>query len=143
MYVDLNPIRAKMAKNLQDSDFTSIQERIHHYKSHTSSEKTKHTSQQPKQLMALGSNKHNQTIPFKLLDYLELADWSGRHIDPKKRGAISKTQPKILVELGIETAVWLEAVQNFRRQYSNFAGQPNALRQCAHQHQQSWYRGVG
>ncbi|OUL56377.1 transposase [Pseudoalteromonas ulvae] len=143
MYVDLNPIRAKMAKTLQDSDFTSIQERIQHYKKQSTSENIEQVTQQPKQLMAFGSNENNQTIPFKLLDYLELADWSGRHFDPKKRGAISKTQPKILVELGIETAVWLEAVQNFRRQYSNFAGQPSALRQCAHQHQQSWYRGVG
>ncbi|AXT32571.1 hypothetical protein D1819_01760 [Pseudoalteromonas tunicata] len=143
MYIDLNLIRAKMAKSLEDSDFTSIQERIEHYKKQLTSENTEQVTRQPKQLMAFGSNANNQTIPFKLLDYLELADWSGRHFDPKKRGAISNIQHKILVELGIETAVWLEAVQNIRRQYSNFAGQPNAIRQCAHQHQQSWYRGVG
>ncbi|WP_306108108.1 hypothetical protein [Pseudoalteromonas tunicata] len=129
-----------MAKSLEDSDFTSIQERIQHYKKQSTLENTKQATYQ---LMAFGSNANNQTIPFKLLDYLELADWSGRHFDPKKRGAISKTQPKILLDHGIETAVWLEAVQNFRRQYSNFAGQPSTLRQCAHQHQQSWYRGVG
>ncbi|HAQ49509.1 MAG TPA: transposase, partial [Glaciecola sp.] len=34
MYVDLNPIRAKMCDDLQHSDFTSIQERIEHYKQH-------------------------------------------------------------------------------------------------------------
>nr|WP_247687181.1 transposase [Pseudoalteromonas luteoviolacea] len=31
-YVDLNPIRANMANNLENSDFTSIQERIKHFK---------------------------------------------------------------------------------------------------------------
>jgi hypothetical protein len=33
MYVDLNPIRAKMAGSLLGSDFTSIQERIKQYQS--------------------------------------------------------------------------------------------------------------
>jgi len=56
-----------MANNLQDSDFTSIQERIVHYKKQSTSENIEHDIQQPKQLMAFGSNKHNQTIPFKLL----------------------------------------------------------------------------
>ena len=34
-YVDLNPIRAKMAKNLKQSDYTSVQQRINHLKQPT------------------------------------------------------------------------------------------------------------
>ena len=34
MYVDLNPIRAKMTDSLETSDFTSIQERIRQVKIH-------------------------------------------------------------------------------------------------------------
>ncbi|GAB0108988.1 hypothetical protein PA7559_02550 [Pseudoalteromonas distincta] len=34
-YVDLNPIRANIADTLEDSDFTSIQERIAHFKTFT------------------------------------------------------------------------------------------------------------
>ncbi|MDP5212577.1 hypothetical protein ORJ66_05930 [Pseudoalteromonas tunicata] len=67
MYVDLNPIRAKMANNLQDSDFTSIQKRIGSYKKQSTLENTEQVTQQPKQLMAFGSNANNQIIPFKLL----------------------------------------------------------------------------
>ena len=62
-YVDLNPIRAGIAKHLQDSDFTSIQERLAHFKAEQQKEKTqtkkhpdakkKHT--QPPKLTPFGS----------------------------------------------------------------------------------------
>ena len=64
MYVDLNPIRAEMAKSLQNSDFTSIQERINHYKKQSTSENTKQATYQPKQLMAFGSTKIIKLFPL-------------------------------------------------------------------------------
>jgi len=70
-------------------------------------------------------------------------DWSGRHIDPKKTGHIDATEPKVLTALGIEPEDWLETVKNFRRHYGNFAGDEHRLRQYAHSHGQSWYKGVG
>ena len=122
-YVDLNPIRARIATDLENSDFTSIQERIQHYQCAQSQIKNKKTDdKQPHQLLKFGNNAEPNTLPFKLLDYLELVDWSGRHIDPKKRGHISKNISKILVSLNIEEAVWLNAIQHFRKQYANFAG---------------------
>ncbi len=148
MYVDLNPIRAKMAKTLELSDFTSIQERIKQYRSHKNSLKSKHKKQdfkvteQPNKLLKFGSNQDEQTIPFSLLDYLELADWSGRHIDPNKNGHISVDVPRILNELDIEKETWLESIKNFRRQYANFAGSRTVLLACAHQHHRSWYKGA-
>ncbi len=148
MYVDLNPIRAKMAKTLDESDFTSIQERINQYKSHKKSLKSKNKKQgikvaaQPGKLLKFGSNQDEKTIPFSLLDYLELADWSGRHIDPKKRGYITNDIPHILSDLEIEKDDWLESIKNFRRQYANFAGERVSLLACAHQHHHSWYKGA-
>ncbi|TMN70470.1 transposase, partial [Pseudoalteromonas sp. S1727] len=95
-YVDLNPIRANIADTLEDSDFTSIQERIAHFKAFTADvmkankplkqkDNIQHESQ-PAQLKPFGGNDIKHTIPFALLDYIELVDWSGRHIDPKKKG---------------------------------------------------------
>ena len=59
-YVDLNLIRASMATTPEDSDYTSIQERINH-------PETKYL----KPFKVQGDN----SIPFKLKDYLELVDW--------------------------------------------------------------------
>jgi hypothetical protein len=72
-YVDLNPIRAAMAKTPEQSDYTSIQERIN----------------QPDNgsLMAF-DHKADTAIPYDLKDYLELVDWGGREIKNNKRGYI-------------------------------------------------------
>jgi len=145
MYVDLNPIRAKMADSLQSSDFTSIQARIKQYQSFQRQQHRKNSeitvSQQPKQLLKFGSSLDKNTIPFTLFDYLELADFSSRLIIPNKRGSVKITQPAILTELNIEIDAWINTIQHFRRQYANFAGTKSSLIRCAHSHHHSWYKG--
>ena len=88
--------------------------------------------------MPFSNVDNTNDIPFSSHDYLELVDWSDRHIDPKKTGYIESSNPKLL---GIKQYIWLEAVKNFRRHYGNFSGGQNQLRECAHC--QIWYKGVG
>ncbi|PAJ71968.1 hypothetical protein CJF42_23745 [Pseudoalteromonas sp. NBT06-2] len=52
--------------------------------------------QQPKSLLMFGCSIDKNTIPFTLVDYLELADFSSRLIVPNKRGTVAKIHPKIL-----------------------------------------------
>jgi hypothetical protein len=151
MYVDLNPIRAKMVDSLIGSDFTSIQERIKQYQSFKKQDKSKNSKsnkkpeftvlQQPKLLLEFGCSMDKNTIPFTLFDYLELADFSSRLIVPNKRGSVLKTTPKILAVLNIEVDSWLNTIQHFRRHYANFAGSKSSLMKCAHSHNHSWYKG--
>jgi len=147
MYVDLNPIRAKMADSLKESDFTSIQERIKQYQAFQKHKQQQHKKseitvlQQPKQLLKFGCSVDKNTIPFTLFDYLELADFSSRLVVPNKRGSIGSTKPAILNELNIEIETWINTIQQFRRQYANFAGSKASLIKCAHSHHHSWYKG--
>jgi hypothetical protein len=72
-YVDLNPIRAKMAKTPETSDHTSIQQRIN---------ATKQT-QQPNNLMPFVGNLRQDMpkgIAYSLKDYCELVDTTGKKI---------------------------------------------------------------
>ncbi|NRA60738.1 MAG: hypothetical protein HRU25_07470 [Psychrobium sp.] len=75
--------------------------------------------------------------------YLQLADWSGRAVHPKKRGFIGAKVPNILQTLGITEDDWIEVVKNFRRQYGNFSGSKQSLRRCANDYHHRWYKGVG
>ncbi|MBQ4863643.1 transposase [Pseudoalteromonas sp. MMG013] len=156
-YVDLNPIRANMANTLEESDFTSIQERLLHFKAHKKDNKKAQLNpsqnipqkddpahiSQPTELKPFGGEHLAGTIPFSLLDYFELVDWSGRHVHPKKTGYISRSIPRVLVTLNIEETVWLEQVQSFRRQYANFAGSKHVLCRQAAKNDVKWYKGAG
>ncbi|NRA56228.1 MAG: hypothetical protein HRU23_18965 [Gammaproteobacteria bacterium] len=143
MYVDLNPVRAKMCDDLAHSDFTSIQERIQTYQQYKSSQCSLTKEKQPVALLPFSHSQDKHAIAFSLEDYLELADWSGRAIHPQKRGYIDSKTPKLIDTLGITEDDWIEVIKNFRRHYGNFAGTEQSLRRCANEHHHCWYKGVG
>ncbi|MFT4927621.1 MAG: REP element-mobilizing transposase RayT [Phenylobacterium sp.] len=166
IYVDLNPIRAGIATTLQDSDFTSIQARIDAYQEaqQQSLEQSSQSSQsvepaeigesvaqvecldsQPKSLLPFGeiSDQTQDIIHFSLLNYLELADWTGRKIHPTKKGFIDADTPKILDELNIEEDDWLDLSRRFEQRFAYFAGHAPSLNYHAHHHGEHWYKGVG
>jgi len=88
-YVDLNPIRAAMAMTPEQSDYTSIQERIKHPDSNG---------------LAPFSEQYGEAIPFNLRDYLELVDWGGREVSRNKPGYIPAAAPPILLRLNMNAS---------------------------------------
>jgi REP element-mobilizing transposase RayT len=92
-YVDLNPIRAAMAKTPEKSNYTSIQERILH---------PNDTNLRP------FAEQDDEGIPFNLKDYLELVDWGGREVKRHKRGCIPAHAPPILARLQMDASPLLE-----------------------------------
>ena len=92
-YVDLNPIRAAMAKTPEQSDYTSIQERI---------------NQPDNDCVSTLDQKADNAIPINLKDYLELVDWGGREIKGNKRGYIPAHAPPILRRLKMDASPVLD-----------------------------------
>ena len=151
-YVDSNPIRAGIATNLQDSDFTSIQERLAHFNTPEQQSNTNQSTeenynnsnrQQPPKLKPFSVYAQTNTLPFNLMDYIELVDWTGRQVHPKKKGYIGKDMPKVLATLNVEKADWLEKIQSFREHYAHFVGNKHTLKQLAVQNDSKWYKGTG
>ena len=124
-YVDLNPIRARMATTPEDSDHTSVKKRI---------DALKMPSAQPKALADFVGDPREPMptgLPFCLSDYLELVDWTGRILRKDKRGAIDEALPPILERLDIEPKQWLSLTTHFESRFKTFVGSAYALKRAA------------
>jgi len=129
-YVDLNPVRANMARSPEQSAFTSVQRRaVKAQATHTAN----HPRQQPSQLLPfIGHPRQDMPkgLPFRLTDYLELVDWTGRIIREDKRGSVSNHLPPILQRLDIEPKHWLYMTRHFESKFKGLVGSAYTLKQA-------------
>ena len=119
-YVDLNPIRAGIAKTPEQSDHTSIQYRINAAKA----------GKNPKYLTPLVGNFREEvhhSLPFHLTDYLELVDITGRMILHDHKGGIEEATPVILQHLNLKTEQWQELTTQFEDCFRHAAGSESYL----------------
>ena len=144
-YVDLNPIRAGIASTLEESTFTSVCERIQAVKKHKSLNNAKKsvssekiikicdTQKQPSRLMPFSVSpkkdaKHlHPIIDFKLSDYLELVDMTGRIMRDDKKGYIPPTVRPILNRLNLTSEGWLMMVNHLETDFGRAVGHEQAL----------------
>ena len=130
-YVDLNPVRAKMADTPEASEHTSIKIRS---EAAQAASKPNSLNQQANSLLPFaGYPRKNMPkgLPFKLLDYLELVDWTGRCIREDKRGSIDKHLPSSLERLKIEPKHWLYLTQHFESQFKTLVGTAFQIKDAA------------
>jgi len=142
-YVDLNPIRAKIASTLETSDFTSVQARIADRQA--AGEATtvpakdigmEHGQQAgwlapialdpPRQRVREKSTDRRASnkgcLPMTLDQYLSLLDWTGRQIRKDKPGSMPAECAPILERLQCSAETWLDFVNNFLQRFRNEAG---------------------
>ncbi len=157
-YVDLNPIRAGIAETPEASQFTSLAQRIGDLggrseaagksaRSAKAARKGSKGSEAPRPSLSLTpflrTNKDADThLPFRLSDYLELVDWTGRAIGEDKRGHIANELPPILARLNIDPGQWLDRMQIDGDRFGRAVGRLEALRAYAAKLGQQWLRGV-
>lgn len=125
-YVDLNPVRAKLANSLDTSDYTSIQRRIN----------AAINGKQPDELLKFVGNEH-QNMPdglnFDFKDYIELVETTGKVIRDDKRGSISESSLPILNRLNIPQENWLKITTEFEQLFKGAAGAlPVLTEYCEH-----------
>ena len=134
-YVDLNPIRAGMAQTPEESDHTSVQDRIHE-RMGKSPERSQLWAK-----VALVSIPEITGQRVTLDEYLELVDKTGRHMVHGK-AALSEDLAPIFERLCIKPESWLDATQNLRRRFSRIVGPEEFLRSAARKANKCWFQGL-
>ena len=120
--------RARMAKTPEQSDHTSIQQRI---KKAINTQQPGRKDRQPETLFPFVGNPRKdmpQGLPFQLNDYLELVDWSGRILCEDKKGAIADNLPGILQRLDMEAKQFIYLTRNFEYPFKNLVGAAHHVR---------------
>ena len=139
-YVDLNPVRADMAGTPETSDYTSVKQRASEVKDRQA------TKKMPRLLPMVDSEtvefEHDNTVcRFRLMDYLELVDSTGRAMRADKRGAISERAAGILDRLGIDERAWLRHMQPRKQRLPVAIGSLERLKAYAASTGRKWVAG--
>ena len=163
-YVDLNPIRAGQAASPEESDFTSIQERIRAW----------HPEMLPQDSVSIGDIPKPAEMPLipgpvpesvidstacwlcpiqsdalrrgilriSSAEYLDLVDKSGRLLRSGTRGAIDADLAPILLRIGLKPDAWLDTISRFESRFRLAAGLLSSLRNFADLLGRRWLTGL-
>ena len=162
-YVDLNPIRAGLASTPEESDFTSIQERMRawHREMLAQVSVSIGDSRQPTEASGICCPDNASTddstcwlcpirsdgvrrgiLQITAADYFDLVDKSGRLLRTGKRGAIDAELAPILLRIGIKPDAWVDTISRFESRFRLAAGLLSSLRSFADKLGRRWLAGL-
>ena len=135
-YVDLNPIRAGLADRPEDSDFTSVKERI---------EERHKPPVEPSWLCPIGEESgeaRRGMLSMTRDEYLALIDWTGRQVRLDKPGAIPDHLAPLLDRLEINQPRWVGTVNSYGSLFHRVAGRVESIVRAARQAGKCWLVGL-
>ena len=131
-YIDLNPIRAGIAKTPEESTHTSIQHRLIHM-----------TNEQLNEAVtSIAGKVREKPLTIKLNDYIELVDWTGKQIIHPGKGVIPAHLAPIFERLNLKQDQWLNQVKAYGSHYYRAVGQFEQLMAKAKSLNQHWFKGI-
>jgi len=135
VYVDLNPVRARLAETPEDSEYTSIRARLQHDRQAPTRPgpvtrmlergELRHFGLPIRPLLGFANriertddtNAASDTLPVREADYLRLVDHTGRLIVEGKPGRLAPSVAPILDRIGLSHSEWVLVSTNFRQHY--------------------------
>lgn len=139
-----------MAQSLEESEFTSIYERIHSVTCKGDERKGELASIPAKGLAGfLGNEREMQPsvfskiggIEFSLLDYLVLVEALGQVVRPNTRGYIPPCDTTILERLNMNGGEWLKFSESFGGKFRCAVGSTKELESYAQHTKRAWVAG--
>jgi hypothetical protein len=77
-------------------------------------------------------------LPFRLTDYLELVDWTGRMLRVDKRSSIPEDVPPILVQLNIDPKHRCYQSHHFESEFKSLVGTAYHVKAACEKFGQQW-----
>jgi REP element-mobilizing transposase RayT len=163
-YVDLNSIRAEIVDRIQRAEFTSAfvrfgaelsRRRVRELKKKRKKEGFTFSDRQRKTLVKETQRAkadrwlarlEGESSPFETLTlegYLNLLDWTGREIQQRKKGVISKKAPPLLEELEMDPEHWAQIVGKFGSLFFRMVGGVDSMVEAAKNAGKKWFKGLG
>jgi putative transposase len=143
-YVDLNPVRAGLATNLTESDFTSIQERLREFHFPTD----RHNRQRVNAWLLPFSKRQKAgepltTIQFECRQYFDLVEQTGRRVRQDKRGEIVGKGRSLLRQMGFSHDQWIAFSLELQSMPVRAIGSLARMRAYAEDSGYKWIAGMG
>ena len=144
-YVDLNPVRARIAATPEQSGFTSIYARIRQL-GRVAAVATHHANQFEStdvELLAFGdAGSAKGAIPIAFAEYLQLLDWTARAVHSDKRDTVEEKAPSVFKQLHIDPDAWQRVMVPAGNLFGRALGRLGQLRLHAQALGQSRVRGM-
>ncbi len=119
-YTDLNPVRAGVDKIPETSEYTSIKARLDALHNQQPTAPCLHP------FIGNPTNEMRCGIPFRLTDYIELVDWTGRAFREGK-ASINTQLPPLLERLNITQQEWLKVCTQLERKRATLIGSKTSV----------------
>ena len=130
-YVDLNPVRAGIARSLPASGHTSIRQRL--------SAMAPDALDRP--LRPVAGRTTGVRLGLSLRAYVGLVEWTGRQVRPGKRGTLGDA-PGALARLEADSGRWAVRVKAIGSGYWRVVGNAQDLADAAQRMGQRWLKGI-
>jgi REP element-mobilizing transposase RayT len=167
-YVDLNPVRAKVAQTPETSEFTSVRARISarqaREKQRQLEAKKLRTKRQEQMLdqvkRQLYADRHlaplagggrfesdgrypaPSCLPMSVDEYLALIDWTGRQLKQGKRGRIPPKLEPVLQRLDLDATQWVQTIDRYGSLFWQMVGRAESLLDAARRLGRRWIKGI-
>lgn len=130
VYIDLNPIRAGIAKTLEESDYTSLQDRII-------------------EIVSLGSAGGPRLIPHSLATFEQITEQTyiqlvreTAQLVVHQKSPLSPETSSMLERLGLKSQGWVANSRNQGRFFKRIMGPVEAIRALAARRKKAWFQGL-